>query len=443
MEWETAGALDNGVPNALYLPGWSAGSGGCYTGSPCWSVNTPAEIKRSFNRGDTWEVISDFLNLLGTGRKGVFRIFSSPHDPNDLLVHFPSGQRVFRTRMARGHAAIVRHSWQEVYVPRTDRFIADIDFDPKDPDVLYFAYSSEVMDDDVAAGSGMVFKVRYEDPSNPMNAISTDLSMVGGPLNALPNTGIGSEELVLGRGSNGGIYVATDLGVYYTNSEFLGNGTGWQLLGGNLPHRSCAGLEISYKANEIRAGMSGRGVWEHDLWCPSEPDWNESGTYLADAFKEAIESVTSTAVVPSDLDVSYRAGSHVRLLPGFHAEGGSDFHAFIHPCDRSGNSFKVLPIHATPPVAEGTGPAIQGHSALRVQPNPNQGQFSVKLNEELPDFKAIRLMNAQGAAVPFSLRQTPTSLEVTLSGSIPAGVYVLKVSLPSGAVHYAKIIVQP
>lgn len=432
LEWETVGAMDHGSPNALYLPGWS-----------CGATNQPAEIKRSFNRGQSWEVISDFLGTLGLGRKGAWRLYSSPYDPKDLLVHFPSGQRVFRTRIARAPAAIVRQSWQEVYVPRTDRFIADIDFDPKDPDVLYFAYSSEVMEEDVAAGSGMVFKVRYDDPSNPMNATSTDLTTVGGPLNALPNTGIGSEALVLERGSNGGIYVATDLGVYYTNNEFLGNGTGWQLLGGNLPHRSCAGLEISYKANKIRAGISGRGVWEHDLWCPPEPDWNESSTYAANAFKEAINDITSTAIVPASLEVTYRAGNQVRLLPGFHAEQGSAFHAFIHPCDRSGNSFKALPIHAAAPSAEESRPATQRHSALWIQPNPNQGQFSVRLDEELPEVREVRLLSAQGASVPFNLRRSSALLDVTLDGSIPAGVYLLKVSLAGGAVHHSKIIVQP
>jgi hypothetical protein len=189
--------------------------------------------------------------------------------------------------------------------------------------------------------------------------------------------------------------------------------------------------------------MSGRGVWEHDLWCPSEPEWNESGTYTADAFKEALESITSTAVVPSDLDVTYRAGNQVRLLPGFHAEGGSDFHAFIHPCDRSGNSFKALPTGPAPPFAEGSGPATQGHSALRVQPNPNQGQFTIMLDEDVPKVREVQLLNSQGAAVPFNLRQASTSFVVTLDGSAPNGVYLLKVSLASGAVHHSKIIVQP
>ncbi|MFZ1693394.1 MAG: 3-coathanger stack domain-containing protein [Flavobacteriales bacterium] len=437
LEWETMAAMDHGNPNAIYFPGWPSQSP-----NPCNAANVPAEIKRSFNRGVSWEIISDFQSIMGLGRMGVWRLYSSPYDPNDLLVHFPNGQRVFRTRMARGNAAAVRQSWSEIHVPRIDRFISDIDFDPTDSDVLYFAYSSEVMQEDVPAGSGMVFKVIYNDPANPLNASVVDLTAFGSTSNPLPNTGIGSEAMALERGSNGGIYVATDLGVYFTNNEFLGNGTGWQLLGANLPHRSCAGLEISYKANKIRAGMSGRGVWEHDLWCPSEPDWNESGTYTADAFKEAINDITSTAIVPAGLDVTYRAGNQVRLLPGFHAQQGSDFHAFIHPCDRAGNSFKSSPSVGYPLVKDNIA-RLKQDVILHVVPNPNMGAFLVHLPDDSAAAKEIQLLSTQGRRIPFNWRQSSSVLEVSLEAHTPAGMYLVQVVLKDGTTHHSKFILEP
>ncbi|MCO5275087.1 MAG: T9SS type A sorting domain-containing protein [Flavobacteriales bacterium] len=441
LEWETAGAMDNGVPNAIYLPGWSAGSGGCYSGSPCMSVNHPAEIKRSVDRGASWEVISNFLSPLGTGRKIVWRIYSSPYDANELLVHFPDGQRVFRTRMARSTATAVQGSWQEVYVPRTDRFIADIDFDPLDPDVLYFAYSSEVMDDPVPNGSGMLFKVRYEDAQNPMNATAQDLSALPGA-GALPNTGVGSDAVVLERGSNGGMYIGTDLGVYYTNNEFLANGTGWQLLGGDLPHVSCRGLEISYKANRLRAGMEGRGVWEHDLWCPSEIDLVESGTYNVNAFREALNDISATALVPVGKDVSYRAGNEVHLLPGFHASSGSRFHAFIHPCDKAGNSFKSM-LAGAPPAEGSIDFRSIGSAELEVYPNPNKGRFTLLLPDGTAAMASTILWNAQGKRFPIHPKGSGRTMSVTLDDDIPSGLYLMRVQLDDGAVLHTKIIIEP
>ena len=444
LAWETAAALDNGLPNAIYLPGWSVvGFGGCQNGSPCHAVNTPAEIKRSFDRGATWEVISDFSSVLGPGRKGVWRMYSSPYDANDLLVHFPDGQRVFRTRMARGIADNVQASWREIYVPRTDRFIADIDFDPTNQDVLYFAYSSEVMDDDVADGSGMLFKVTYVDPSDPMSANSVDLSAPGGGAAALPNTGVGSEAVVLERGSNGGIYIGTDLGVFYSNNDFLSNGTGWQLLGENLPRSSCAGLEISYKANRLRAGMSGRGVWEHDLWCPQEPPLAESGTYAASAFLETMSTITSTAIVPPGLNIAYRGGEEVHMLPGFHASEGGLFHAFIHPCDQVGNSFKSMLGGDAPTEREDSTDKLLDQSQITVQPNPNKGSFSVKLpNASLPA-KELRLLSAQGRTVHVNWNPSTASLEVTVGDHTPAGIYILEVILSDGSLCNTKMVIQP
>jgi len=429
--WETAGAMDNGVPNAIYLPGWST------TGQ------VPAEVKRSFDRGVTWELITQFGTLLGAGRKGVWRIYASPYDANELLVHFPDGQRVFRTHMARGNALTTRSSWQEIYVPRTDIFIADIDFDPRDPNVLYFAYSSEVMNNPVADGSGMLFKVTYPDPSDPMNGSAIDLSAPAGGAAALPNAGVGSEALVLERGSNGGLYLGTDLGVFYSNNELLADGTGWQLLGANLPHVTCRGLEINYKANRLRAGTEGRGVWEHDLWCPDANDLQESGTYGADAFLEASNNIASVAVVPMGTGIEYRAGNEIHLHPDFHAAYGSAFHAFIHSCDGPGNSFKSMVGED-----EGTAWEVDNHElkqsdALSVHPNPNKGNFTFTLPPDPPPLEDISLWNSLGGRVPIRVSRTSDAVMVTLTNPVPDGVYLLRVQFATGSLLHTKVSIVP
>ncbi len=179
------------------------------------------------------------------------------------------------------------------------------------------------------------------------------------------------------------------------------NSSGWSLIGTNLPHVGSNGLEINYQVNKIRVGLYGRGAWEHDLYCPPDPsEITESGTYSEDAFVEASTSITSDAIVAADRKVRYRAGESVRLQPGFHAQAGSRFHAFIHPCNAPGNSFnpKMLPVGATE-----SSPNVGRSSVspgLTLSPNPSQGQTNVNCPFIPKDGTArLRLIDARGRIV--------------------------------------------
>ncbi|HPV86958.1 MAG TPA: DUF4388 domain-containing protein, partial [Caldisericia bacterium] len=66
----------------------------------------------------------------------------------------------------------------------------------------------------------------------------------------------------------------------------------------------------------------------------------ETGVYSADKFVEVLLAITSTATVNSGREVDYRSAYEITLNPGFRANPGSDFNAFIHRCNASGNSFK-------------------------------------------------------------------------------------------------------
>jgi len=131
------------------------------------------------------------------------------------------------------------------------------------------------------------------------------------------------------------------------------------------------------------------------------------------------------------------------LLPGFHAAQGSNFHAFIHPCDRTGNSFKSMPAGGDPPVPERNTAIAPQQPQLTVQPNPRQGHFKVGLSEGSPATRDVRLLNAQGRRVPLSWRPTSAVLEVSLGDQTPAGMYLLQVLLTDGTLHHAKFILQP
>ena len=435
-EWETAGAIDYGVPNAIYQAGWNNGT----------EATNPMNIKRTFDRGMSWETISDFPAILGTGRKIVWRVFASPYDPNQLLVYFPDGHRVFRTRIARANATAVISSWEEIYVPRSDAWISDIDFDIENPDVLYFAYSSSAADQPVADGDEMLFKVDYYDPADPMDAISIDLSNWGGYMpvfldDQLPNTGVGSEGVVLERGSNGGIYVATDLGVYYTNNEFLASNSGWKRLGASLPYVTCRGLEINYKANKLRAGLSGRGVWEHDLWCPEEGDLLLS-YHLENGFFERMNNVTSTASINSTRNITYRAGSQIRLLPGFRVSEGGKFHAFIHPCNQGGNSFKSLPVG---PNGGNFDVESEKHKnvGLVIYPNPNKGSLKALVPDGGSLVTAVLLYDSYGREIAINSSLSQSSVDIQILAVSTGGLYFLRSFHKDGSVHTSPFILQP
>jgi PKD repeat protein len=64
------------------------------------------------------------------------------------------------------------------------------------------------------------------------------------------------------NGSNNGVYVGCDVGIYYRDST-MGS---WMSYNTGLPNVSVRDLEIFYPLGKIRAATYGRGVWEADLY---------------------------------------------------------------------------------------------------------------------------------------------------------------------------------
>ena len=67
--------------------------------------------------------------------------------------------------------------------------------------------------------------------------------------------------IVAQRGSNGGIYIATDVGVFYRDHSL----TQWECYNDGLPIPLVTDLEIDYCRQKLLASTFGRGVWEGDL----------------------------------------------------------------------------------------------------------------------------------------------------------------------------------
>ncbi len=76
---------------------------------------------------------------------------------------------------------------------------------------------------------------------------------------SLPNLPI--NDVVYQIGTEDGLYVAMDVGVYYKNASM----TSWVPYYGTLPNAQVNDLDINYCDGKIIAGTYGRGLWESDL----------------------------------------------------------------------------------------------------------------------------------------------------------------------------------
>jgi photosystem II stability/assembly factor-like uncharacterized protein len=93
----------------------------------------------------------------------------------------------------------------------------------------------------------------------------------------LPNLPVNC--IIYTNNSNDGIYVGTDVGVYYRD----GSMSSWTPFMTGLPNVIVNDFEIFYPTNKLRAGTYGRGVWQSDLYSDpsSSPTANFSTSFAS------------------------------------------------------------------------------------------------------------------------------------------------------------------
>lgn len=432
-DWNTTNIIDHERPNIFYV------------------ATNNVYLKRTMDRGNSYETIANFDQLTSTipttGDKILWKVYTSWSNPEVVLAHFicrsnangiPDQQILFRNNNARASASTVMNTWEQLELPlSTGSWLGTMVVDHDDPNVIYFGRASSLVNEISADGSEMLFRVNYNLSTMDPGYI-TDLTTIGS--SSLPNTGAG--RVVLERGSNGGIYFGTDIGVFYTNNEFISDGTGWVLLGPDLPHVAIRDLQINYVANKIRASLPGRGIWEHDLYCPELTDKHELGVHSVDLYREVQHDITSTATVLPTINVTYRAGSEIMLQPGFHASKESAFHAFIHGCDQPGNSFKSMRYSADSSQSENTRVTSKEDRALLVYPNPSRsGLFTIELVDHEDKIQSIEVYNLSGAVQAYQFKQLAhATWALSLSENI--GLYIAKVTTERGECYTHKINIQ-
>ncbi|WP_235297320.1 3-coathanger stack domain-containing protein [Portibacter marinus] len=136
-------------------------------------------------------------------------------------------------------------------------------------------------------------------------------------------------------GSNNGIYIGTDFGVFYKDDSM----TNWAWFSAGLPKTRVEDLVVH--EGYLYAGTFGRGMWRtpHVGSCPVNLTLtsanDQSPSYSTGTqFHSASYGIYSDRIITGGqgTDVTYSAGNFVTLAPGFHAEANNNFKASLDGC---------------------------------------------------------------------------------------------------------------
>lgn len=130
---------------------------------------------------------------------------------------------------------------------------------------------------------------------------TTWINMSGG----LPNIPINC--ITYHNGTNDGVYIGTDCGVFYRD----GTMSVWQPFNNGLPNVVVTQIEIYYAGNVMRASTYGRGVWESTFYTPANepPVANFSANKLIDCPGTAIQFTDYSPNLPTSWSWTFQGGS--------------------------------------------------------------------------------------------------------------------------------------
>lgn len=245
--------------------------------------------------------------------------------------------------------------------------------------------------------------------SRDINASPTWTNISG----SLPN--LPANCIVYEQGSADGIYVGTDVGVYYRDNN-LGD---WLLFSNALPNAIITELEINYTTNKLYAGTFARGIWCTELIsncsdiclnCPVFDNFHSQ-----DNVYSSEDCIQSTAVVYDNTDVTYEAENYIHLQEYFHVKSnqGAVFYATIDDCtpaalanysyanlrDLSGFYLGKLPAHTAMTITADNDKASTQNKGIKLYPNPVNEQLTIELTlaEDTP--LVMNLYNMKGQLV--------------------------------------------
>jgi photosystem II stability/assembly factor-like uncharacterized protein len=189
-------------------------------------------VYKTTNKGDTWTAIS---GVLDSNNENIRFMAIAPSNPN--TIYAATLKKLYST--TNGGT-----SWDLILDSGTIQNYANLSglaVDPTNPDKVFITVSGYTAGDKV-----------YMKPGIGQNWINYSGSLPNIPVNCI----------VYQTGSNEGLYIGTDIGVFYTD----GSMTDWIPYQTGLPNVVVTDLEISYYDNKLWAGTFGRGLWKTDLY---------------------------------------------------------------------------------------------------------------------------------------------------------------------------------
>ena len=186
-------------------------------------------VWKSTNRGNFWTQISTFNS------SGLIVLEVSKSNP--LYIYASTSSTVYKT--TDGGA-----NWTTVTYPLVGgTAITALEVSTTNPNIVWMTRSGYV------AGTKVLKTI---DGGATWTNISGTLPNI--PANCVVNQ----------TGTNDGVYVGTDLGVYYIDNDL----TSWMPFSNGLPNVIVDELEIHYGTNKLRAATYGRGLWQSTIFDP-------------------------------------------------------------------------------------------------------------------------------------------------------------------------------
>lgn len=397
------------------------------------------DLWQSVNQGVTWSQISIFPNQ----ERNISAIAVSPSDPDIIIVGYsapcwgscpPTVTDYFYRTTDGGQnwtditAALVPHG-----IPQYGE-VSSIVIASDDPDKIWLTLKGFGDNGSLAPpynGSGRVFR------SLDGGATWTDYS---DGLTPMPVHCSAYEQ-----DSNDGLYVGTEVGVFYRNSGM----DQWVCYSQGLPRAVVTGLDINYGSNSIRCSTFGRGIWSSSLVCPPDANLSVSTSDVSglssDMQFRAQDVVNSDAVIGQlAYDVDLVAGEMVQMTPPFQisATQGKTFSAFIRSCSDPAHHSARFGDPNQPRTSKAQTSSFNLSSVdIRPALHPNPTTGLITYNGTAP-LASATIMDLTGRALhTVSLNGAEGSVNIDLSPYRP-GTYLLRIQYQSGKVEVHRIIRQ-
>lgn len=198
-------------------------------------------IFKSEDKGVSWEPITDYF----ANGAPLHRVVVAP--ANDQVIYAATYNTIWKTENGGANWEVISEDlpvFSYPPIPFDLLTFYDMKVSFTDPETLWVTYSN-------FAEGNKVFKT--------IDGGDSWINISGN----LPNFPVNC--IVQYNNADDGVYVGTDIGVYYTDNNL----DMWFDVSNGLPNVIVTDMEINYPANKLVAATHGRGVWETELFDPT------------------------------------------------------------------------------------------------------------------------------------------------------------------------------